>query len=86
MDKITQKIPGCVKHAIWAVKVVKIHLFWDCAYKSQDFSQSQGNFAQSHDCDTVTLRNTEIQMLWQCNVKSGVAKECISFESLDSSL
>ena len=32
--------------------------FLVCAYKSQDFAQSQENFAQSHDRETMTFRNS----------------------------
>ena len=37
---------------------VKLHTFLVCAYKSPDFAQSQKIFAQSHDCQTVTFRNS----------------------------
>ena len=32
-----------------------------CTHKSQDFAQSQNNFARSHDRATVTFRNSENQ-------------------------
>ena len=35
-----------------------MHRFWVCTYKSQDFAQSQTNFARSHDRETVTFRNS----------------------------
>ena len=38
-----------------------MHQFLVCAYKSQDFVQSQENFARSHDRATVTFRNSENQ-------------------------
>ena len=40
------------------VKEVKMHksLVWAC--KTQDFAQSQTNFAWLHDCETVTFRNS----------------------------
>ena len=44
----------CVKHAENAVKVVKIHMFLECRYKSQYFEQSPENFVHSHNCETVT--------------------------------
>ena len=40
------------------VKVVKMHNFLVCAYKSQDFTQSQTNFARTHDHETLTFRNS----------------------------
>ena len=40
------------------VKEVKMHKFLVCACKSQDFAQSQKFFAQSHDRETVTFRNS----------------------------
>ena len=40
------------------VKEVKIYKFLVCACKSQDFAQSQKNFARSHDHETVTFRNS----------------------------
>ena len=42
------------------VKEVKIHDIFVCAFKSQDFTQSQENFARSHDCETVTFRNCDL--------------------------
>ena len=38
-------------------KVVKNH-----KYNSQDFAQTQENFAQSHDRETVTFRNSEMHL------------------------
>ena len=40
------------------VKEVKRHKFLVCACKSQNFGQSQTNFAWSHDRETVTFRNS----------------------------
>ena len=40
------------------VKVVKMHQFLLRAYNSQDFAQSQENFARSHDREIVTFRNS----------------------------
>ena len=40
------------------IKGVKIHIFLVCAWKSQDFAQSQKNFVQSHDRETMTFRNS----------------------------
>ena len=37
-----------------------MHTFVVCACKSQDFAQSQKNFARSHDRETVTFRNSEM--------------------------
>ena len=45
------------------VKEVKMHNFLVCAYKSQDFAQNLKKFAQSHDCMTVTFRNSA-EMNW----------------------
>ena len=42
------------------VKEVKMHEFLVCAFKYQDFAQSQKIFAQSHDRTTVTFRNSAI--------------------------
>ena len=41
------------------VKEVKKHQFLVCACKSEDFAQSQKNFARSHDRETVTFRNSD---------------------------
>ena len=35
-----------------------MHTFLVCAFTSQDFTQSQKNFARSHDLETVTFRNS----------------------------
>ena len=32
-----------------------------CKYNSQDFAQTQGNFAWSHDRETVTFRNSALE-------------------------
>ena len=42
------------------VKEVKLHIRLVCAYKSQDFKQIQEIFARSHDCETVTFRNSDL--------------------------
>ena len=42
------------------VTEVKIHNFLVCPCKSQDFDQSQQNFARSHDRETVTFRNSAL--------------------------
>ena len=39
-------------------KEVKIHIFLGCTYNSQDFAQTQENVVQSHDCETMTFRNS----------------------------
>ena len=31
-------------------------------YNYQDFAQTQGNFARSHDRETVTFRNSEVSL------------------------
>ena len=36
-----------------------MHKLLVCAY-SQDFTQTQENFARSHDCETVTFRNSDL--------------------------
>ena len=41
-------------------KEVKMHKFLARACKSQDFAQIQKKFAQSHDCMTVTFRNSAL--------------------------
>ena len=41
-------------------KEVKMHKFLAFACKSQDFAQSQKNFARSHDRETVTFRNSAV--------------------------
>ena len=40
------------------VTEVKMHKSLVCAYKSQDFAQSQKNFAQLHDREIVTFRKS----------------------------
>ena len=49
-------------------------LFKDCAYKHLDFFlQTQGNFAQSVNCETLTFRSIYCQLpdpLWQCALPS----------------
>ena len=50
----------CIMCEPWrrkTVKVVKMHKFLVCAYKSQDMAQSHENFARLHDRETVTFRN-----------------------------
>ena len=37
---------------------VKMHKFLVCAYNSQDFKQTQENYAQLHNRETVTFRNS----------------------------
>ena len=42
-----------------------MHNFLVCAYKSQDFAQNLKKFAQSHDRESVTFRNSELLLvLW----------------------
>ena len=41
------------------VKEVKMHKFIVCAYKSQDFAQSQKKCVRSHKRETMTFRNSE---------------------------
>ena len=50
------------KHTKITVKVDNTHIFLDCAYKSQDFVQSQENGTQSHNCETVTVRNSAAEL------------------------
>ena len=45
------------------VKEVIIHIFLVYSYKSQDFAQSNRNFARSHDRMTVTFRNSVQHLL-----------------------
>ena len=40
-----------------------MHNFLVCACKSQDFLQSQLNFARSHDRETVSFRNSAL--IWK---------------------
>ena len=39
-----------------------MHKFLVCAYKSQDFAQTQENFARSHDCETGTFKNSAAKL------------------------
>ena len=39
-----------------------MHIYLVCAYQSQNFAQSQENFARSHDRETVTFRNSAYSM------------------------
>ena len=55
---------------------VKIHKFLDCACKSQDFVQSQKNFARSHDHETVTFRNLPVT----CHVSCVTCRMSVSHE------
>ena len=55
---ITKNHIICVKHEEKTVKEVKMHEFLVCAYKSQDFAQSQTIFALWHDHVTVTFRKS----------------------------
>ena len=40
------------------VKEVEMHNFFVCAYNYKDLRQSQENVVQTHDCETVTFRNS----------------------------
>ena len=40
------------------INVIEMYKCLVCGYKSQDFAQSQENFAWSHDHQTVTFRNS----------------------------
>ena len=42
--------------------VIKMCIYLDCAYKFQDFAQSEEKFAQSHNCETAKFRNS----VWNC--------------------
>ena len=53
----------CVKHEEKTTKEVKMHKFLARAYKSQDFAPSQKNVARSHDRETVTFRNSVLDVL-----------------------
>ena len=46
------------------VGVVQILIFLVCMYKSQDFVQSQENFAQLHKFETVIIRHSEALLSW----------------------
>ena len=41
-----------------------MHNFLVCAYKSQDFAQNLKKIARSHDCVTVTFRNSVPSILF----------------------
>ena len=56
---LTKNYIICVKHDEKNVEEVKMYKFLVCAYKSQDFAQSQNLFARSHNCETVTFRNSD---------------------------
>ena len=43
-------------------KEVKMHIFLVCTDNSQDFAQTAENFARSHNCQTVTFRNSVNRM------------------------
>ena len=45
------------------VKEVKMHIFLVCACKYQDFAQNQKKFAQSHGRETVTFRNSVLNII-----------------------
>ena len=47
-----------MKHEEKTVKEVKMHTFLVYACKSQDFALNQKFFAQSHNNETVTFRNS----------------------------
>ena len=44
------------------IKEVKLHNYIVCVYKSHDFAQSQENFVQSPDSETMTFRNPVYQV------------------------
>ena len=46
------------KKYIYIAKMVKVHDFLVHVYTSQDFAQTQQNFAPSHDGETVTFQNS----------------------------
>ena len=50
------------------IKEVKMPKFLVCAYKSQDFMQSQKLFARSHNRGTVTFRNSDTRHIVKCNL------------------
>ena len=47
-----------MNHEEKMVKEVKMHNFLLSAYNSQDFAQSQENFARLQDRETVTFKNS----------------------------
>ena len=51
------------------VKEFKMHKFLVCAYKSQDFAQSQKICAGSHDRETVTFRNSACYLKAQYSLR-----------------
>ena len=48
----------CEKHATKIVKVVKMHIF--SILRIQNAYKTQENVVQSHNCETVTFRKSEI--------------------------
>ena len=56
---ITKNHLMCVKMKKKTVKEVKMHNFFICACKSQDFAQSQKKLARSHDRTTAHFRNSD---------------------------
>ena len=45
-----------------SIKEIKINVFYVCAFKFQNFAQSQKFVARSHDGATVTFRYSDIRL------------------------
>ena len=58
-----------MNHEEKMAKQVKMQKFLVSAYKSQDFAQSQENFARSHDRVTVTFRNSGDDKMYLRNLE-----------------
>ena len=57
----------CTKYAKKKiVKTVKVHDVLVCMYTSQDFAQTQQNSASLHDGETVTFRNSGLDIVQKC--------------------
>ena len=61
------------------------YIFFLFAYKSQDFVQSQENFAQSHDYETVTFKNVDDRTLQEISEDPGFGTWKIKFSITISS-
>ena len=59
MKHINKNCLICEKNEEKTVKEVKLHKFFVCACKSQDFALNQKNFARSHDREIVTFINSD---------------------------
>ena len=51
-----------------------MHKFLVCAYNSQYFAQTPENFAQSHDCETRTFRNSAYYLFYPLKCRHGMCQ------------